>query len=99
MCVTLRARGAFNVADPVTPSVRDVAAAIARRMGHHFDIFAGPVGIGHTPWSVPRPMRLSCDRAQSLGWDGGPDYSDCLPAYTDWKVAQAKDWREAFPGF
>lgn len=99
LCVEKGAQGAFNVADPETPSVREIAEAVARQLNHRFDISDAPDGIGHTPWSVPQVLRLSCAKARALGWDGGPDYLTCLPDYIDWMVAQSGDWKTAFSGF
>jgi len=44
-------------------------------------------------------VRLSTARARATGWDGGPDYAACLPAYVAWLVSHADDWQTAFPVF
>jgi nucleoside-diphosphate-sugar epimerase len=92
-----RLTGAFNVADPVAHSAAEIAAAIGRHMGHRFEIVDHPVG--HTPFSVENPVRLSMAKARAAGWDGGPDYGDCLPDYLDWMISHAADWQAAFPAF
>lgn len=104
-CLTRGLSGPFNAADPISPSVVEIAAAIGGVMGHAFTLV--PVEslsqaaehVGHTPWSADRPMRMNMDRARATGWDGGPDYAACLPDYVDWLVTHAHDWQTAFPVF
>jgi nucleoside-diphosphate-sugar epimerase len=104
-CLTQRISGIFNAGDPTAPTVADIAAMIGRQMGHDFTLIpvetlpeaADPVG--HTPWSAKNPMRLSMNRALATGWEGGPDYAACLPAYVDWLCSNAADWQTAFPVF
>lgn len=92
-----RITGAFNVADPVAYSVAQIATAIAAVMGHRFDLTDHD--IGHTPFSMDHPVRLSTARARATGWDGGPDYAASLPAYVAWLVGHRDDWQTAFPVF
>lgn len=92
-----RLTGPFNVADPVAFSVAEIASAIGAVMGHRFMLTDH--GIGHTPFSVDHPVRLSTARARATGWDGGPDYAACLPDYIAWLVRHRDDWQTAFPVF
>ncbi|MEO8243973.1 MAG: sugar nucleotide-binding protein [bacterium] len=92
-----RTTGAFNVADPVALSVAEIAGAIGQQMGHAFEIVDHEVG--HTPLSVPHPVRLSLAKARATGWDGGPSYQACLPDYVRWMILHASDWQTAFPVF
>ena len=92
-----RITGPFNVADPVAPSVAQIAAAVGMVMGHRFDLTDHP--IGQTPFAVEHPVRLSMARARATGWDGGPDYAACLPDYIAWLITQRDDWQTAFPVF
>lgn len=99
-CATHDLAGAFNVADPEAPTVAQIAALIGAHLGHSFDLVAARSdGVGHTPWSAPRPLRLSTSRARATGWDGGPRYADSLPAYIDWLVERRNQWQTAFPAF
>ena len=89
--------GPFNVADPVALSVAQIAAAIGDAMGHCFDLIDH--AIGHTPFSVDHPVRLSTARASATGWDGGPDYAACLPDYIHWLTRHRDNWQTDFPVF
>ena len=89
--------GDFNVADPVAPSVAEIAEAVGQVMGHRFDLRDHEAG--QTPWSVEHPLRLSLAKARATGWGGGPDYADCLPDYVAWMTGHAADWREVFTVF
>lgn len=92
-----RITGPHNVADPVARSVAEIATAIGTVMGHRFDVTDND--IGHTPFSVDHPVRLCTARARATGWDGGPDYSACLPDYIAWLISHRDDWQTAFPVF
>lgn len=100
-CATNDLGGAFNAADPDAPSVAQIAAAIGAHLGQPFELVAAAKGdaTGHTPWSAPRPLRLSMARARATGWDGGPRYAASLPDYLDWLLDQREDWQQAFPAF
>jgi nucleoside-diphosphate-sugar epimerase len=100
-CIARGLTGPFNAADPDPPSVAQIAAHIGGLMGFAFELVpvSAASGVGHSPWSAARPMRLSNARAVATGWDGGPHYGDCLPDYVAWMVAQAADWQQAFPVF
>jgi nucleoside-diphosphate-sugar epimerase len=104
-CLSRGIHGTFNIADPVAPSVAEVAALVAGHLGWDWQIVPtrdlpdAPGHIGHTPLSTAHPVRLSMAKARATGWDGGPDYAACLPRYLDGLVAHAADWRTAFPVF
>ena len=104
-CLTRRISGTFNAADPVAPSVAEIARLVGAAMGHEFTLIPveslpdAATHVGQTPWSTARPMRLSTDLARATGWDGGPDYATCLQPYLDWLRAMSADWKTAFPVF
>ncbi len=89
--------GAFNAADPVAPSVAEIAAAVGALMGHRFEVIDHI--IGQTPFSVDHPVRLSTAKARATGWDGGPGYANCLPDYVRWMISHAADWQATFNVF
>jgi nucleoside-diphosphate-sugar epimerase len=100
LCLTRGLTGAFNVADSTAPTVAERVAGIAAVMGRPVEVltFAGPARtrarVGHTPFSVPRPVVLSTRALRDLGWS--PDESG-FPAYLDSLRAAAGDWRRDFP--
>ena len=55
--------------------------------------------LGHTPWSVPHPVRLSLAAALGTGWRAPPSYEPCLPPYLDYMIAHRDDGKTAFPAF
>jgi nucleoside-diphosphate-sugar epimerase len=97
--------GAFNVADPEALSVTEIAGCLAATLGRAVDLvpmdtLPGPLShVGHSPFSVPRPLRLSTNKARALGWQGGARYQTLLPAYCNWLCRHVADWQTAFPAF
>jgi nucleoside-diphosphate-sugar epimerase len=94
--------GTFNIADPVAMTTAALAQTIAGFIGKPLTILDAtdaPDPVGHTPWSVPRPVRLSLAAALATGWSGPPAYADCLPTYLEYLLAHQGDWQAAFPGF
>lgn len=96
----------LNAADPVAPTVAEIALAVDAAMGVTSRLVAVPGapvdGVGLTPWSVPRPVVLDMRRAaDQLGYVAPGAYEDTVGACVDWLVeaAAAGDWREAFPGY
>jgi len=105
--IALGSRGSriLNIADPLAPSVAQIATLIARHMGYAGRIMemAGdefPAQIGHTPWSVPRPFVLDTGAAVALGYSPVTTYARSVGATCDDLVraaAAGKDWRAQFP--
>lgn len=95
--------GTFNIADPDAPTVGRIVLAVADACGRDVDIIPLPGGdfgpVGHSPWSVPRPLHLNIARAMATGWDGGPGHTASMPALCDWMATHRHDWRTAFPVF
>ncbi len=104
-CLTHGHLGAFNAADPVAHPVSTMAHIMADVLHRPITLVPVPqlpddlAHIGHSPFSVPHPLRLSTARARALGWDGGPEYATLMPAYCDWLASHAAGWQTAFPGF
>jgi len=105
LCLEQGADGPLLVADAAAPSVAGIAATIAGAMGQPLQLIPANglpedlAHVGHTPWSAPKPIRVSTARARALGWQ--PDRYDAatLAPYLRWLAAQAGDWRSAFPAF
>lgn len=94
--------GTFNVADPQALTAAEIARTLAAAMGRELRILDAstvPAPIGLTPWSTPHPVRLSLAAALATGWAGPPAYAETLPAYMDYLLAHAQDWKSAFPVF
>ncbi|WP_309665904.1 sugar nucleotide-binding protein [Tabrizicola sp.] len=104
-CLAHGHHGAFNVADPQALPISAIAATLSATLNRPATLI--PVSdlpenlshIGHSPFSIPRPVRLTTARARALGWDGGPDYASLMPAYCQWLASHAPDWQTAFPMF
>lgn len=96
--------GAFNIGDPIAPSVREIGQMIGVAMAHDWRIEGlakHPVGaVGATPWSVPRPFLLDCSKAKALGYEPAVGYADSIAQTCQDLVKRTSDrpWREAFPG-
>jgi nucleoside-diphosphate-sugar epimerase len=95
----------LNIADPLAPSVAEIAAFISQHMGYTGLIVEVPGEdyppvLGRTPWSVPRPFVLDMRAAAALGHAPATTYADAVKSTCDWLVETASDgdWREKFPG-
>ena len=94
--------GTFNIADPQAMTTADLAQTLARAMDRALtilDALGAPDPLGHTPWSVPHPVRLSLAAALATGWRAPPSYEACLQPYLDYMIAHQDDWQTAFPAF
>ena len=95
--------GTFNIADPDAPTVSDIVRSVASATGHAATIIPLPGAdhdpVGHSPWSVPRPLHLDITRALTTGWDGGPCHAASMPALCAWMATHRDDWQTAFPAF
>jgi len=94
--------GPFNIADDFSPDVSHIGGTIAQDMEIicEFVPFNGPPqgSVGRTPWSVPKPFTVSCNRAFDTGWDGFTTYPGVGESAIDWLAKlNPTDWRAAFP--
>jgi nucleoside-diphosphate-sugar epimerase len=93
--------GTFNIADPDAPTVARIAHNVARAAGREIEVVAltgaDLAPVGHSPWSVPRPLHLDLTRALATGWDGGPGHAASMPALCAWMATHQHDWKTAFP--
>lgn len=87
-----------NVADPDSPSVAEIGAAITNALGAEAEIIAlphegYPATHGVTPWSIPRPMILAAAAT------GSAPYREAVRPAAQWlrqSVAPAR-WEEQLP--
>lgn len=94
--------GTFNVADPRAMTTAELSRTLAAALNRPLDILdadGAPEPIGHTPWSVPHPVRLDLSAALATGWAGPPAYADTLPPYLDYLLQNRDNWTSAFPAF
>jgi nucleoside-diphosphate-sugar epimerase len=94
----------LNIADPLAPSVADIAASIAKHLDYRGRIVnverqTYPPSVARTPWSVPSPVVLNCCAALDLGYSPAKTYADAIKPVCDWLVATAGDgdWKDRFP--
>lgn len=107
LCLERGETAVLNIADPKSLTVTEISVAIGKAIDHSFDLrpFAGPAQppafVGRTPWSSEHPIAVSTRRAKSLGWDGGPEYSDAVAPYCRWLINTARnsDWQDHFTKF
>ena len=95
--------GTFNIADDGAPTVKEIAHSIADNMSALLDLvgFEGSGvedGVGRTPWSIPRPMQISSDRAISALNLSPLPYSVAVASAVNWLAENPPaDWRAAYP--
>lgn len=94
----------LNVADPDTPTVREIATAIARHLGYAgritgIDDPSYPPPIGRTPWSLPRPFVVDGRAARVLGYSPVTTYAGAVGTTCDGLVKEAGNgrWQERYP--
>jgi nucleoside-diphosphate-sugar epimerase len=94
----------LNAADPEAPSVAEIGALIAARLGHACEFMpvhdGGPSpGVGTTPWSLPHPFVVDLTAARRLGYVPVTTYGGAVGATCAWLVETARDgdWRDRFP--
>jgi nucleoside-diphosphate-sugar epimerase len=95
--------GTFNIADPDAPTVAQIVANVAHTACRDVEVVpladADVAPVGHSPWSVPRPLRLNIAKALATGWDGGPAHAASMPALCGWMATHQHDWKTTFPVF
>lgn len=96
-----RLGGTLNVADTFAPTVIEIGRSIADSMGATISFLpiegAAGEGVGQTPWSIPRPMVVSSEKAEDAGASCFL-YSFAVDEAVDWlRDLNPADWRAAFP--
>lgn len=94
--------GSYNIADDYPPSVKEIGQTIAEIFGKRIRFYGieGPPlsNVGRTPWSLPSPFKINCDKAYEAGFDRFSNYAEGVMEAIDWLRAQRfDDWRTAFP--
>ena len=83
----------LNSADPDAPNARQIAAAIARHLGHQWEeVLLGdtaPAGLGGHPWDFRPPLVLSTKASLDLGYEPAGTYAQTIPHQVDWLVKAA----------
>ena len=94
----------LNVADPDTPTVTEIVAAITRHLGYTgcivgVDDPSYPPSIGRTPWSVPKPFVVDTSAARVLGYSPATTYADAVRVVCDGLVSEAGQgrWQDRYP--
>jgi nucleoside-diphosphate-sugar epimerase len=94
--------GVFNCGDPDPPTVLEIARAVAKAAGHHFEevLLEEPGGrgeLGQTPWSAAKPLLVDMAKAeQELGYRAATAWADALPHQVRWLIEaiEGRDWRD-----
>jgi nucleoside-diphosphate-sugar epimerase len=99
--VQMPGRRVLNIADPVAPTVAEIATHIARHLDYNGRIVeveerSDQPSVGRTPWSVPHPFVLDCRAALDLGYSPASTYAEAVKPACDWLVHRARqqDWKE-----
>jgi nucleoside-diphosphate-sugar epimerase len=83
----------LNSADPDAPNARQIAAAIARYLGHHWEEVllddSAPAGLGDHPWDFRPPLVLSTKASLDLAYEPVGTYAQTIPHQVDWLVKAA----------
>ena len=83
----------LNSADPDAPNARQIAAAIARHLGHHWQEVllddSPPAGLGDHPWDFRPPLVLSTKASLDLAYEPVGTYAQTIPHQVDWLVKAA----------
>jgi nucleoside-diphosphate-sugar epimerase len=82
----------LNSADPDTPSVAQIAQAIAERLDHQWREVSvdDDVALGWHPWDCRPPIALDMTAATELGYEPVGDYARTVAEEVDWLVAVAE---------
>ena len=105
LCAGLPGRRVLNIADPVAPTVSEIANCIGGHFGYTGrilelpDVEVYPPPIGRTPWSVQRPFVLDTAAATALGYRPRASYHETVAKVCDWlvQVTAGRDWRVLLP--
>jgi nucleoside-diphosphate-sugar epimerase len=105
-CAERPGRRALNAVDDASPTVAEIARAVAGALDRELEVVGVPGaredGVGSTPWSVPRPFVLSMHRAAAeVGYRPAVDYADGAAAAVRWFVDEVRaaggEWATRFP--
>lgn len=108
LCAESPGRRVLNVADDDV-TVTDIAEAVFDAMGHRVELVPVPGapahGVGSTPWSTPKPIVLSTQRAKDeLGFEPPAPYRASVRTDIEWIVdvvnggkRRGVSWRTLFP--
>jgi nucleoside-diphosphate-sugar epimerase len=94
---------ALNCGDPEPPSVLEISRVLARVLEHERAevLLPGPPvdGVGATPWSAPKTLRVDMAAAHELGYAPVVHYEEAVARTVDYLVSAARDrgWEDAFP--
>jgi nucleoside-diphosphate-sugar epimerase len=90
----------LNSADPDAPNARQIAATIARHLGHRWEEVllddTAPAGLGDHPWDFRPPLVLSTEASLDLGYEPVGTFAQTIPHQVDWLVKAAA--ASAVPG-
>jgi nucleoside-diphosphate-sugar epimerase len=94
----------LNAADPDTPSVAEIGAAIFEALDYRAELlpYPGPPKMvaDYTPWSVERPLIADMSAATALGYRPIGGYRDLIAETCQdlLRAAERGGWQKAFPG-
>jgi nucleoside-diphosphate-sugar epimerase len=82
----------LNSADPDTPSIVDIARAIATRLDHDWreELLPDDVPLGWHPWDCRPPVALDTTASLALGYRPVGDFASTVAATVDWLAAAAR---------
>lgn len=93
--------GVFNIATEDCPTVLEMGRTLANfffDFDPEFKMIDEPGLIGRTPWSVPKPFRVSGQRMIDSGYDEPSTFGSGMFVAATWlKDLNPTDWRAAFP--
>lgn len=95
--------GIFNAADPDTPDVSEIGAAIMDACDRTAEMVAVqdegyPPSMGATPWSIPAPFTISAEKALNIGYCPVGNYRTTVASACEFLRQNADhDWRQAYP--
>jgi nucleoside-diphosphate-sugar epimerase len=78
----------LNSADPVAPSVLEIARTVAAHLGHEWEeILVDDDSLGRTPWDAPHPIVLDTTASLALGYEPVGGYAATVVEELDWLLA------------
>lgn len=96
----------YNSGDPDSPVLVDLARRIAAIVGHEWEELLLPEwespegGIGETPFSVPKPLVVDMQKAETeLGYRPATTWDDAIDAQVQWLIdaTRGRDWKHVLP--
>lgn len=81
-------RRVLNIADPDTPTGRDIARLVAATLGHEWqEVLVDGGGLGHHPWDVVPPIELDLTAAEALGYRPVGGYAETARPAIEWTAS------------